>query len=58
MEKLWSHDCIVEGLHMVGKGERCNWCGRNEKESIDDDHSGYIGRLRAFKAALAKAFGR
>ena len=28
---MWEHNCPVEGFHLVGKGEPCNWCGKEEQ---------------------------
>lgn len=27
---MWFHKCPIEGAHLVGKGEPCNWCGELE----------------------------
>ena len=29
---MWVHMCMVEGKHMVGVGEPCNWCDATEEE--------------------------
>ena len=25
---MWEHHCAINGIHMVGVGEECNWCGQ------------------------------
>lgn len=30
--EMWEHDCHIEGRHMIGKNEECNWCGGTEEE--------------------------
>lgn len=32
---LWKHYCAINGTHLVGKGEHCNWCGENEQGDLD-----------------------
>lgn len=26
----WTHHCAINGIHEVGEGETCNWCGEKE----------------------------
>lgn len=26
--EMWEHHCAINGIHMVGVGEECNWCGQ------------------------------
>lgn len=30
--EMWEHHCGLNGRHMVGVGEECNWCGATEDE--------------------------
>jgi len=36
-DDTWTHNCEVEGLHAVGKGEECNWCGCIEEKETRSD---------------------
>ena len=32
--QMWEHHCAMNGRHMVGVGESCNWCGEYEDGTL------------------------
>ena len=56
VQQTWLHECIIEGMHSVGKAERCNWCGMDEDAENDLNYQMYASKFRRIRNAIAYLF--